>query len=121
MATDVGTNVGLAIVKSERLIVTLVGTVTIVDVTTETTTTDGTDDGSVVNDTIAVLVPTKSTVDGGNVNAHESGIATGVLTVDGTKTTDGTTTTEALGNETMVDVTIETITLDGTLSGTELH
>jgi len=66
-----------------------------------------------------VFEPTKTTDE--IYEAHEAGKATGDDHVNGTTIVDGTVTTDDLGNEIIVDETIETTTTDGTDDGTDDH
>jgi len=113
----------LETVKSERLIdgTELDGTDEIVLETTETTTTLGTVDGIADHGATTVLDPTQRNEETGIPGAHDAGMATGVDQLSGTVIVDGTTTTELTGNETTDDEITETITVDGTLSGTDDH
>jgi urease gamma subunit len=99
------------------------GNVTIDDVTIETTTTDGTDLGNEEICTKTVFEPTSTTDDGANSVTYEAGTATTDETahVSGMTTVDGTETIDDDGNETIVDVMIETTTTDGTDDGKDDH
>jgi len=108
-------------VKSERLIDGKAdgGNETIVELTTETMTKLGTDDGTADAGATTVLEPTQTNEETGIPGAHEAGIATGDENVYGIVIVAGTVTTDDVGNETTVDVTIEKITTDGTDDGTD--
>jgi hypothetical protein len=69
-----------------------------------------------------VLEPTGITDDGANSVTHEAGTATtdDGAHVSGITTVDGTVTIDESGNETIVDVMIETTTTDGTDDGKDL-
>jgi len=90
-----------------------------VELTTETISSDGTNDGIAVYGAITVFEPTQTSDE--TYEAHEAGIATGDDHANGTTTVDGTITTDDLGNEITVDETIDTTTTDGTDDGTDDH
>jgi hypothetical protein len=68
-----------------------------------------------------VFEPISTTDDGANEVTYDAGTATGDVHENGMATIDGIETTDDGGNVTMVDVTIETITTDGTDDGTDDH
>jgi hypothetical protein len=57
----------------------------------------------------------------GSLETYETGTTTGDLHVDGITTVAGTKTNDETGTEIKADVGIETITYDGTESGTLDH
>jgi hypothetical protein len=69
-----------------------------------------------------VFEPTGITDDGANDVTYEAGTATtdDGAHVSGITTVDGTVTIDESGNETIVDVMIETTTTDGTDDGKDL-